>query len=159
MQGITHLAAGSDMRPIRTVFAAAAIRHDWLNPGERYGRALCSTDCLINLENRYDPALFIYPLSNLFAGRSLGSIGFTDGDRRDLGNWSRKVQDYDVSEFIGVGHLWPRFLQDQRLAWLIRNFVYFPKCGPTAGTTASGEQTVSETMVLPVAFPSEPANS
>ncbi|MCH2201895.1 MAG: hypothetical protein MK102_07985 [Fuerstiella sp.] len=142
VQGVTHPSARFKGRPIRTVFAASAMRHDWLNPGERYGNALCATGCLINLKNRHDPALLLYPLRHAFAGHALGSTGFTNGDKRDLQVWSRKVQDYDVEQLIGVGHMWPRFLQHQRLAWLIRNFVYFPEVRSN-GRTASCDQTAS----------------
>jgi len=106
------------------------MRRDWLNPGERYGRALCSTECVINLNNRKDPALMLYPLRHLFAGHALGSSGLSSHDRRHLPGWSKKILDYDVSRQIGHGHMWPHYTSRRQLAWLIRNFVYFPDVEP-----------------------------
>lgn len=126
VQGVTHRRARATGRLIRTVFAASAIRHDWLNPDERYGRALCAASCVLNLRNTHDHALMLYPLRHPFSGHSLGTTGFTRRDRKSLRGWSPKVQDHDVTQLIGFGHMWPRYVQQQRLAWLIRNFVYFP---------------------------------
>lgn len=137
VQGVTHPYSRAHGRRIRTVFAAAAIRHDWLNPGERYGRAMCSTECLINLRNRHDAALALYPLRHPFSGHSLGSKGFTPRDRRDLRGWSPRVSEYDVTRFIGHAHMWPRYLEYPQLAWLIRNFVYYPE---THGMASVAEQ-------------------
>lgn len=125
VQGIRHPAARVHGRRIRTVFSAAAIDHDWLNPGERYGRALCSTECLLNLKNHHDPALKIYPLRRVFSSRALGSSGFTSSDRRDLGGWSRRVADCDVSRVIGHHHNWPHYCSKFQLARTVSNYVFF----------------------------------
>ena len=139
VQRVRHRHVGVNGRRIRAVLIASAIRHDWLNPGERYGQALCATNCVLNLKNRHDPALMLYPLRHPFSGHSLGTTGFTRRDRKSLRSWSPKVQDYDVTQLIGYGHMWPRYLEHQRLAWLIRNFVFFPEEPPNGLVSADGE--------------------
>jgi len=100
---------------IRAVFTASAIDHDWLNPGERFGRALCSTECLLNLKNAHDPALLIYPLRRIASRRALGNTGFTAADRKALGSFNSKVRDIDVSDVIGCRHIWPAYTNQPRL--------------------------------------------
>lgn len=100
---------------IRAVFTASAIDHDWLNPGERFGRALYSAECLLNLKNSHDPALFIYPLRRIASRRALGNTGFTAADRKALGSFNSKVRDIDVSDVIGCRHIWPAYVNQPRL--------------------------------------------
>ena len=155
VQGHAHPGARRNGRPIRVVFAAAAMRHDWLNPEERYGRALCVAECLMNFRNRRDCALRLYPLRHPFSGHSLATSGFTTRDRRRLKSWSRKVAQYDVTPLIGHGHMWPNYVAHRRLAHLIRSYVYFtdrfPQT-PASGAQASRQATAPSTTTgrLPV---------
>ena len=87
---------------LRAIFAASAIDHDWMNPGERYDKALCSVECLLNLTNSRDPALLIYPLRHPFSCGALGFTGFTRRDRRQLGSAGQKIQTLDLTEEIGA---------------------------------------------------------
>jgi len=131
VQGVCHPFARAEGRHIRTVFAASAIDNDWLNPSHRYGRALCSTQCLLNLRNARDPALKFYACRlPLIAKPALGLRGLTARDRRQLGGWGRKVNDYDVTRTIGPAHLWPYFVNRPSLACLMHNYVYFPDHNP-----------------------------
>jgi hypothetical protein len=125
VEGCGHSFARSGGRRIRTVFAASAIDHDWLNPGQRYDRALCSTECLLNLRNSRDPALMIYPLRWIGASRALGSSGFTRKDHQRLGSLDCHVRELDVSSQIGAGHLWPYYVNQVWLARSIGNYLYF----------------------------------
>ncbi|MFO0976626.1 MAG: hypothetical protein U0996_09530 [Planctomycetaceae bacterium] len=112
-------------RDVRVVFAASAIDHDWLNPGERFDRTMWSADCLVNLRNAHDPALLIYPLRRLGSSRALGRSGFTSSDRKELGRTSARIAEVDVSDTIGHRHLWPAYLEDASLPQRIRNHLYF----------------------------------
>ncbi|MEP3481772.1 MAG: hypothetical protein ABJZ55_21195 [Fuerstiella sp.] len=136
VQGYRHRSAGTNRRPIRTVFLAGAIDHHWLNPGERYDRALYSTQGILNLKNRSDPALAIYPLRlPLFTRRPIGNLGMTNADRRRIGPQSQKLVNFEVSAVIGHSHLWPYYFNSQRIAMTMRNYVYFPDLLlPTAAT-------------------------
>ena len=125
VQGKRHPGCRSLGRRIRVVMAAAAIRHDWLNPEERYGRALCSAECLLNLQTRHDYALALYPLRHPFSGHSLGSTGVTRKDRRKLQGWSAKIIERDVTSYIGHQHMWPSYVARREIAWMIRNYLFF----------------------------------
>lgn len=130
-----HLLGGGDvqdvaLRPgpthrIRTVLAAAAIDHDWLRPTERYGKALCTTECLINLRTRKDWALWFYPLRKPFSPASLGRKGFTSRDLQKLGEHATQVAELDVTEYVGVGHIWPNYYDRPEIATAIAPVVYF----------------------------------
>lgn len=127
VQGVRHPTARCHGRTIRTVFTGSAIDHHWLNPGQRYDRALLSTECLLNMTNCKDPALMVYPFRlPLLVRAPLGLTGLTRGDRSYLGPLGRKVVNYDVSHIIGASHLWPYYFRNPRLAMVIRNYVFFP---------------------------------
>ncbi len=110
---------------LRAVFAASAMDHNWMNPGYRYDRALCSVECMLNLRNSCDPALFIYPLRRPFSGGALGYTGVTKRDRKHLGYCGNKVQELNLTEEIGPGHYWPNYFRKDWLASAIRNYLFF----------------------------------
>ena len=152
VQGYTHRSAGTNRRPIRTVFLAGAIDHHWLNPGQRYDRALYSTQGLLNLKNRIDPVLAIYPLRlPLLVRRPIGNLGMTSGDRRRIGPSSQKVLNIEVGKAIGFNHVWPLYFNNQRIAATLRNYVYFPDLAPTPpkfySSTTSDSSTSKSTAV------------
>ena len=139
VEGIYHPTSRVNGRHIRTVFAAAAIDHNWLNPGKRYGRALCSTQCVLNLHNPADPALQIYPLRlPLIAKKPLGLHGLSNWDRRRLGGYANKIVNYNVQRYVGRHHLWPHFFCNTGLAMVVHNYVYFPDHQPPAGHLPPG---------------------
>jgi hypothetical protein len=109
---------------IRTILVGAAIDHDWLCPGQRYDRALRATECLLNIRVRKDWALLLYPLRRPFSSRALGSAGFTPGDIRRFGSRASQVSNYDISELIGYGHVWPEFYKHPSLADSLVPWVY-----------------------------------
>jgi hypothetical protein len=111
-------------RPLRSVLAAAAVDHHWLNPGSRYDCALCRGDVL-NLRNRCDLALQFYPLTRPFSRPSLANIGFTDGDRERLGWLAVRAGEIDVTGLIGRHHNWPHYHDAPAIAAVIAPFVYF----------------------------------
>ena len=127
VEGFRHRCASCAGKRIRVVFAASAIDHDWLNPNERFGRALCCTECLLNLKNSDDLALKIYPLRRpICSSRALGNAGFTSKDHRELGHFGMKVRDLDVSRQIGHHHLWPYYYERPWMSRTISNYVFFP---------------------------------
>lgn len=112
-------------RHFRVVFAAAAINHNWLNPGERYGCALRCTDCLVNLRNKKDRILLFYPVLAPISRRALARTGFTWLDRRALGEEYDRVNDIDVSKCVGGGHMFPNYYSHPELAEMIVPAIYF----------------------------------
>ena len=114
-------------RRIRTVFAAAALDHHWLNPGERYGRAIYQTECLLNLRNRRDLPLAAYALRKPFSHRALARTGFTRRDVARLGRHSWKIAQVDVTRLVGTGHMWPNYYRRPEIAAAIAPYLYFPE--------------------------------
>lgn len=144
-------------RPLRAVLAAAAVDHDWLNPDERFGRALCRCE-VMNLRNRCDAALTFYPLSAPFARPSLANVGFTDGDREELGWLGYRAIELDVTELVGKSHTWPHYDQEPAIAAAIAPFALFwelqqpqqqpQPTGPTLSDARSTTAVASEPVVL-----------
>lgn len=112
-------------RRYRAVLAAAALDHNWLNPGERYGCALNLLECLLNLKNRHDLALAFYPLNRPFAHRALARSGFTRRDAARIGWNMAKITEVDVTPLLGPRHLWPYYYADPAIDSLIRSYMQF----------------------------------
>jgi hypothetical protein len=110
---------------IRAVLAAAAMDHDWFDPGERYDMALCRAESIINLRNRHDFPLIFHPTHQLFASRSLGRAGVTWFDQWRLGQDVCRIVDCDVTSLIGCRHVWPHYYRQPSIACAIRHHVYF----------------------------------
>lgn len=120
------LPAGSDGgHRIRAVFAASAIDHDWLNPGNRYGNAISRLEGLMNLRNRRDWVLGFYPLRTIGASRALGRAGWTSRDYHRLGMQSYQLQELDVTCLIGKPHIWPAYYETPALAATIAPYIHF----------------------------------
>ncbi|WP_437206814.1 alpha/beta hydrolase [Planctomicrobium sp. SH664] len=132
-----HLACGGDIegyrfpyslgagRRYRIVVAAAALDHNWLNPGQQFGYALNPVECVLNLRNRHDLALSLYPVSRPFAGRALARSGFTRWDKTKLGPNAAKVRDYDVTEYVGHHHFWPFYYNQPAVIAAAVPYLYF----------------------------------
>ncbi len=114
---------------IRVVLAAAAIDHDWLNPGERYGCALQRAECLLSLRNGCDLALSLYPLRRPFSSRALARSGFTRKDQRRLGEHVCQVSELDVNPLLHKHHSWPYYIRCSEIAAAISPYVYFESLG------------------------------
>ncbi len=112
-------------RRYRAVLAAGALDRHWLNPGHRYERALLRAEGILNLRNPGDLALHYYPLRKPFGHKAIGETGFTLWDRARLGALNPKALDLDVSPFIGLGHTWPHFYGEPRIAQAIVPYTHF----------------------------------
>jgi len=115
---------------MRAVLAAAAFDHEWLNPGECYDRAVCRAEGILNLQNRHDWALALYPLNRPGAARALGRSGLTGRDEQKLGPWSHKLIDLDVTDNVGHKHIWPAYLSQTEIAQAIAPYVFFADPSP-----------------------------
>lgn len=153
VEDIGYRYAGFQGRRIRTVFLASAIDHDWLNPEERFGRALCSTECLLNLKNCKDPCLKIYPLRRPFSSRALGNTGFTGKDRQELGFLSHKVYDMDVANVVGHAHFWPDYFRRPALSRSFGNYIFFPDYVTSAQLTPPEVPRSSALSDVPLSIP------
>lgn len=134
-------------RRYRVVLAAAAVDHDWLNPGERYDRSLVRCEALLTLINRDDLPIAVYPFHRPGAKRALSRVGLTEHDRCQLGRQSMKAAELDVTCLVGHDHLWPGYYHSPRIATSIAPYVYFQD--------AQGTQTLTESLSFPAAGTSE----
>jgi hypothetical protein len=116
---------------IRAVLVAGALDHHWMDPGQRYGMALCRTECLLYLRNDHDIVLSIYPMRRLFSRRALGESGLTRRDHERLGYLNSKVVQLDVTPIIRTGHMWNNYYVHPEIASAIAPFVYFDDGGPS----------------------------
>ncbi len=124
---------------VRAVLAAAAFDHDWLNPGELYDRAVQRPEAILNLVNRRDRALGFYPLHRPLTLAAAARSGFTPGDRQSIGPQSQKLVDYDVTERVGTGHVWPTYYTNAGIAQSIAPYVLFHDQPALAATRAPSE--------------------
>jgi hypothetical protein len=127
----TRLANGIDRgHRIRVVLTAAAIDHDWLNPGNRYGGALCRTEALLNLVNHRDWALGFYHLRSLQSKHAVGRSGFTRSDYQQMGHLSQRIHQMDVAPEMGKNHHWEDFIARPDLSVAISPYIYFSTRSP-----------------------------
>ena len=115
---------------IRVVFTAAAIDHDWLNPGQRYGGALCRTEALLNLVNQRDWALGFYHLRTLNSKQATGRAGFTKRDYQSMGPLAHRIHQMDVTREMGKNHNWEDYISRPSLAAAISPYIYFAARAP-----------------------------
>lgn len=111
-------------RRIRVIVAAAAADRKWITPGERYGRALRMTECFVNLRNRLDAPLLLYPLRVPFADLPL-SQGLSRFNVARMGSSARKVTEFDVTHLVGVMHMWPNYYRQPEIASVLMPYIHF----------------------------------
>lgn len=126
LEGRTLATTRHPQQRIRTVLAAAAMDHDWFNPGERFDLALCATESLLNLKNRHDFPLIFYPTRRPFSSsRAIALTGLTNRDHRRIGDSACRIVECDVTHLIGFGHIWAHYYRQPCIATAIRHHVYF----------------------------------
>ncbi len=152
-----HLSAGGEVQgyqlrtprstngqQVRIVLSAAAIDHHWLNPGERFGRALDRVDTALVLHNRDDLPLNVYSLRRLFSHRPLGLIGFDGKDVCLQNGRIAKVAQLDVTSLIRNSHFWNHYFSRDEIAASMVRFVYFDDVvGAHSNRSPSDRQQIS----------------
>ena len=123
-------ATRSDLR-VRAVIIGAASDHDWLDPGRRLDRALHGCELLLNLYNRKDEALLLYP-SLVRSGhrRALGRVGLTNADFRKLGALAARYEEYDLHDILGPEHTLLDAIANPKIARKIAPFAWAQDPGP-----------------------------
>jgi hypothetical protein len=126
---------------LRAVLLAAAIDHDWLNPGDRYGQALIVPEKVLLMRNSRDATLGIYPLRKGLGDRALGRCGLGPDDRFALGPLGSKVVEMDVAQIADWHHGFAHYHEEPVLAAGMLPYVYFQEefpalPGPLPGTPA-----------------------
>ena len=117
---------------IRGVILGAASDHTWLDPGARLDRALHGCEALLNLYNRRDEALRLYPLlirSNHH--HALGKIGLTNRDFNRLGPLAARYAERDVHDLLGNEHTLLDAVSNPEIARMIAPYLWAPDPGPS----------------------------
>ncbi len=121
-------------RTYRAVFAAAAIDRHWLNPGQRYDRALWVTEWLLNINNQADFVINLYPLRSIISGHALGRFGFSRRDRQRMGLLSARVTEWDATRLIAARHAWVFYYSRPEIATVMGPLVGYFQNQPVATT-------------------------
>jgi hypothetical protein len=106
-------------RQINAVFVAAAIDHNWLCPGERYGASTSVADEILVLTNSRDSSLLWYPLLKVRPGGALGRAGVSPEDMRKLKFVGSRVRVVAVEDEIGSNHNFRNYMESDSVANLI----------------------------------------
>lgn len=157
------LEGGQTLRPgfsvpqhVRAVLLAAAIDHDWMNPGQRYSQTLVVPERVLLMRNPRDATLAIYPLRKGIGERALGRYGLGRDDRLWLDSLGSKVDEMDASSFARWHHAFADYHERSELAAAIAPYVYFQE--DTAGTIGPAVRPPS--ILPPAATPSaQPARA
>jgi hypothetical protein len=113
------------------VIIAAAIDRNWLDPGERLDRALHGCEGLLNLYNRRDEALILYPtLVRSDHHRALGRVGLSSADFRKLGPLAARFEEHDIHEILGAEHTLLDAVANPRIARWIAPYAWAQDPGP-----------------------------
>lgn len=144
-----------DVRSYRAVFAAAAIDRNWLNPGQRYGRALTVTEWLLNLRNGADIVINLYPLRALFSPQALGRVGFSPRDRLRMGPLSTRIYEWDVTMGIGAAHAWSFYYSRSDIGRVIAPYLVYAQAPPHSITAAPSPKN-TPTVSTPVRQTAQP---
>lgn len=110
--------------PMRCVLLAAAVDHDWLNPGKRYDRALYPVESMLVVHNARDGWLGVYPLHAPLKGQqALGRSGLTHQDRQQLNGLANKIDLFDAGPITGRSHDLATFNSSPDLARVLSPYV------------------------------------
>ena len=152
------LPAGCSCPPhLRLVLIAAAIDHNWLNPGQRYDRALVVPERVLLMRNSRDSWLTMYPARKGFGERALGKDGLGRDDRFALGALGSKVVELNAAEFATWHHSFADFHERPELGAAMLPYVYFQEDSRPAIGPAIGVPSRTPTLVpVPVKPPGNP---
>ena len=119
-----------DLR-VRAVVIGAAIDHNWLDPGQRLDRALVGCEAFLNLYNRKDEALLLYPsLVRSDHRRALGRVGLSNADFEELGPLAARYQEHDVHAILGPEHTLLDAVANPKIARWIAPYAWSNDPGP-----------------------------
>ena len=119
-----------DLR-VRAVIIGAASDRNWLDPGERLDRALHGCEGLLNLYNRKDEALLLYPsLVRSDHHRALGRVGLSNADFARLGPLAARYEEHDAHDYLGAEHTLLDAVANPKIARWIAPYTWTADPGP-----------------------------
>jgi hypothetical protein len=116
---------------LRAITVQGAMDHNWIDPDQRLDRTLYACEGLLNLYNRRDEALGLYPL--LIRGghrRALGRIGLTQSDFDRLGPLAAKYEEHDTHDLLGREHTLLDAVANRQIARWMAPYLWAPDPGP-----------------------------
>ncbi|HEY2159475.1 MAG TPA: hypothetical protein VGH33_27865 [Isosphaeraceae bacterium] len=120
------------------IIIAGASDRDWLDPGKRYDRTLAGVTRFLNLYNRKDESLILYPgLIRSNHHRAIGRIGLTNRDFERLGPLAARYEEHDVHDLLGTEHTLLDAVANPRIGRWIAPYVWAPDPGPIHKQTES----------------------
>jgi hypothetical protein len=122
---------------VRAIILVAASDHTWLDPANRLDRSLHGCEGLLNLYNRKDEALALYPL--LFRSnhhRALGRVGLTHRDLARLGPLAARYNERDVNRFLGDEHTLLDAVANPEIGRMMAPYLWAPDPGPSPPVAA-----------------------
>jgi hypothetical protein len=124
-----------DLR-LRAVVIAGAVDRHWLDPGERLDHALAACEAFLNLYNRRDEALKLYPfLIRSGHHRALGRVGLRASDLKRLGPGAARYAEHDMHDLLGVEHTLLDAVSNPQIARWIAPYVWNFNPGPSPPQT------------------------
>jgi len=116
---------------VRAVIIAGASDRTWLDPGRRLDRALHGCEAFLNLYNRRDESLRLYPfLSRSDHHRALGRLGLADRDLARLGPLAARYAEHDVHDILGTEHTLLDAIANRSIARRIAPYAFTADPGP-----------------------------
>ena len=123
--------ARPDLR-LRAIALEAAFDHHWLDPGDRLDRVLVGTEGFLNLYNRRDEALGLYPfLKRSGHHRAIGRIGLQNSDLRELGPLAARYEEHDVNPLLGREHSLLDSVANAQIARWMAPYLWAADPGPS----------------------------
>jgi hypothetical protein len=120
-----------DLR-IRAIILEAASDHFWLDPEQRFDRALHACEGLLNIYNRRDEALALYPfLVRSSHTRAIGRIGLKQDDLDRLGPLAAKYEEHDSHDLLGVEHTLLDAVANRQISRWMAPYLWAPDPGPS----------------------------
>jgi hypothetical protein len=113
------------------IIIAGASDRTWLDPGQRYDRTLAASGRFLNLYNRRDESLLLYPfLLRSDHHRALGRLGLSNRDFARLGPLVARYEEHDIHDILGVEHSLLDAVANPQVGRWIAPYVWAPDPGP-----------------------------
>ena len=117
---------------VRAVIIAGASDRTWLDPGQRLDHALLGCEAFLNLYNRRDESLRLYPfLVRSDHHRALGRIGLSNRDLERLGPLAARYAEHDVHDILGSEHTLLDAVANRQIARRIASYAFAADPGPS----------------------------
>ena len=111
----------NSMRPVRTVFCAAAVHQDWLYFGGKQNRACSQMSKFLVLYNSLDPLLMHYRY--LEKNSQPAAMGFAGLEQGRLADQSVVFHQRDVRDQVGLSHSESRYFSSTELVRQVSQYL------------------------------------